>query len=127
MTMSIDKKTGRVAGRILIILAAAWLLVSADTAKILASPSDDILVKNGTVMLPVVYGNEQAVTNLTPYLQQMPEFIGMSVSLAIHSAYAENNGQERVRQQPTASSAAAGQTNDNRPQKVRPPTLTLTL
>jgi len=50
--------------------------------------------------------------------------------LAIHSAYAEDNGQEKVRQQPPSSGTAAGQDDqiaDNGTKKVRPPTLTLTL
>lgn len=78
--MIIDKTAGRMAGRILVVLAAVWLLAGADTAKILANPPD-IQVENGTVTLPVVQGNEQAVTNLLPYLQQMPEFMGMSLAL----------------------------------------------
>ena len=41
----------------------------------------EIVVENGTVMLPVIYGNEQAVTGLLQYLQGMPEFSGMSMLL----------------------------------------------
>lgn len=41
----------------------------------------EIVVENGTVMLPVTYGNEQAVGGLLQYLQGMPEFSGMSAVL----------------------------------------------
>ena len=41
----------------------------------------EVVVENGTVMLPIVHGNEQAVTGLLPYLQQMPEFANMTVTL----------------------------------------------
>ncbi len=42
---------------------------------------EEIVVENGTVMLPVVHGNEQAVGGLLPYLQQMPEFSNMTITL----------------------------------------------
>lgn len=41
----------------------------------------EVVVENGTVMLPVLHGNEQAVTGLLQYLQQMPEFTGMTMTL----------------------------------------------
>ena len=49
----------------------------------IAAPENipEIVVENGTVMLPIVHGNEQAVTGLLPYLQQMPEFANMTVTL----------------------------------------------
>ena len=63
-----------------------WLLVFlllAGSVAIAAPPENvpDIVVENGTVTLPIVHGNEQAVTGLLPYLQQMPEFANMTVTL----------------------------------------------
>jgi hypothetical protein len=54
----------------------------------------------------------------------------MYCGLAPHGVYAEDNSRQTARQQVPTSSAAAGQdsqTADNMPQKVLPPTLTLTL
>jgi len=80
--MIIDKKTGRVIYRTLLIMAVVWLLIGINAAKIQANENDsDIVVENGTVMLKVVHGNEQAVTTLLPYLQQMPEFANMAMVL----------------------------------------------
>jgi len=62
-----------------------WLIVSMLLAGSVASAAPEsgpeIVVENGTVMLPIVHGNEQAVTGLLPYLQQMPEFANMTVTL----------------------------------------------
>lgn len=80
--MIIDKKTGRAVYRILLLVAVVWLLTGTDAAKTQAQEQAfDIVVENGTVMLPVVHGNEQAVTGLLPYLQQMPEFANMAMVL----------------------------------------------
>lgn len=66
-------------------LGCLWLLVFlllAGSAAFAAPESvPEIVVENGTVMLPIVHGNEQAVTGLLPYLQQMPEFANMTVTL----------------------------------------------
>jgi len=79
--MIIDKKIGRV-NRILLLLALVCLLLGTDAAKTQAQENAlDIVVENGTVMLTVVHGNEQAVTGLLPYLQAMPEFSNMAMVL----------------------------------------------
>jgi len=58
------------------------LLLTGSTATTLAQENiPDIVVENGTVMLPIVHGNEQAVTGLLPYVQQMPEFANMTIAL----------------------------------------------
>lgn len=66
-------------------IGCLWLLVSLLLAcsVTVAAPESvpEIVVENGTVMLPIVHGNEQAVTGLLPYLQQMPEFANMTVTL----------------------------------------------
>ena len=41
----------------------------------------EVVVENGTVMLPVIYGNESAVSGLIEFLQTLPEFAGMSMVL----------------------------------------------
>jgi type II secretory pathway component GspD/PulD (secretin) len=80
--MIIDRYTGRVVTKMLLMTAAALLLIGAYAPPAYAEGDNaDIAVENGTVMLPVVHGNAPAVTNLLTYLQQMPEFTGMSVSL----------------------------------------------
>lgn len=61
-------------------LVCLWLVGSVALAQPLAN-LPEIVVENGTVMLPVIYGNEQAVTSLLQYLQGMPEFSGMSMVL----------------------------------------------
>ena len=66
----------------LILAALVCLLLGGAVA--MAQPQanlPEIVVENGTVMLPVIYGNEQAVTGLLQYLQGMPEFSGMSIAL----------------------------------------------
>ena len=65
-----------------LILAALFCLLLGG-AVAMAQPANlpEIVVENGTVMLPVIYGNEQAVTGLLQYLQGMPEFSGMSMLL----------------------------------------------
>ncbi len=66
----------------LLLAALICLLIGGSVA---AAPQQEnlpeIVVENGTVMLPVIYGNEQAVTGLLQYLQGMPEFSGMSMLL----------------------------------------------
>ena len=66
-----------------LLLVLVCLLIALPYAKSQAQTVTlpDIVVENGTVMLPVVYGNEPAVTNLLQYLQGMPEFSGMSMLL----------------------------------------------
>ena len=41
----------------------------------------EVTVENGAAMLPVQFGNEQAVSGLLQYLQGMPEFSGMNMVL----------------------------------------------
>ena len=80
--MIIDRHAGQVIGKMLLVAMAVLLLAGANAAAAYAKGnSADIAVENGTVMLPVIHGNEQAVGNLLPYLQQMPEFSGLAVSL----------------------------------------------
>ena len=80
--MIIDRTTDRGIYRTLLIGAVVCLLIGTPVVKAQAQASvPDIVVENGTVMLPVVHGNEQAVTGLLQYLQQMPEFSGMTMVL----------------------------------------------
>ena len=80
--MIIERKIDRVIYRILLLLVVVGLLMGTNPGKAQANENDpDIVVENGTVMLTVVHGNEQAVTNLLPYLQQMPEFANMAMVL----------------------------------------------
>jgi type II secretory pathway component GspD/PulD (secretin) len=79
--MIIDRCTGRVVNKMLLVAVAALLLIGANAAAYAEGNNADIVVENGTVILPIVHGNAPAVANLLPYLQQMPEFSGMSVSL----------------------------------------------
>jgi len=64
-----------------ILLAAAIWMGTFNPCGAQAVTLPDIVVENGTVMLPVIYGNEQAVSGLLQYLQGMPEFSGMSMVL----------------------------------------------
>ena len=80
--MIIDNKAGRVMKRMLLLVAVVGLLMGTNIVPAQAQEADsDIVDANGTVMLPVVHGNETAVTGLLPYLQQMPEFGNMVIVL----------------------------------------------
>jgi type II secretory pathway component GspD/PulD (secretin) len=66
--------------KLILLVAAIWIgTFNLCGAQTVALP--DVVVENGTVMLPVIYGNEQAVNGLLQYLQGMPEFSGMSMVL----------------------------------------------
>src|SRR5665647_931890 len=80
--MIIDRTTGRRIYRTLLIWAVVCLLIGTPIVRAQAQAIVlDIAVENGTVILPVVHGNEQAVTSLLQYLQPMPEFSGMTMVL----------------------------------------------
>ncbi len=75
---------GRLAQKLLRVLPLAvviCLLIGGPAA--MAEPANlpAIVVENGTVMLPVIHGNEQAVSGLLQYLQGLPEFSGMTITL----------------------------------------------
>ena len=75
---------GRLAQKLLRVLPLAvviCLLIGGSAA--MAEPANlpAIVVENGTVMLPVIHGNEQAVSGLLQYLQGLPEFSGMTITL----------------------------------------------
>lgn len=78
------KQVQRRLNRILLSLAfAACLILPADTG-CCAGPIDrlaEIKVENGTVLLPIQFGNEQAVSGLLQFLQGQPEFSGMNMVL----------------------------------------------
>ena len=65
-------------GRLCLIVS---LLLAGSAAFAAPENVPEIVVENGTVTLPIIHGNEQAVTGLLPYLQQMPEFANMTVTL----------------------------------------------
>ena len=65
----------------LLLVVAVCLLLGNSVAMGQPANLPEIVVENGTVMLPVIYGNEQAVTGLLQYLQGMTEFSGMSMVL----------------------------------------------
>ena len=81
--MNIERKTSHSFYRILCLGAIVCWLLAASTVTTLAQEKNapEIVVENGTVMLPIVHGNEQAVTGLLPYLQQLPEFANMTMAL----------------------------------------------
>ncbi|HWR28455.1 MAG TPA: hypothetical protein VN631_01370 [Negativicutes bacterium] len=80
--MIIERSIGNSFYRIIQLWIVVWLLLAGSTATTLAQENiPDIVVENGTVMLPIVHGNEQAVTGLLPYVQQMPEFANMTMTL----------------------------------------------
>jgi hypothetical protein len=80
--MIIKCTAGRLLSRSLVIGLLVCLLTGVALPPVQAQENaPDIVVENGTVMLPVVHGNEQAVSGLLPYLQQMPEFAGMTMVL----------------------------------------------
>ena len=83
--MNIERKTSHSFYRILCLGAIVCWLLAASTVTTLAQEKNapEIVVENGTVMLPIVHGNEQAVTGLLPYLQQLPEFANMTMTLRI--------------------------------------------
>ena len=75
---------GRLAQKLLRVLPLAvviCLLIGGPA--VMAEPANlpAIVVENGTVMLPVIHGNEQAVSGLLQYLQGLPEFSGMTITL----------------------------------------------
>jgi len=80
--MIIERKKGKIIYPILGLLLVVGMLLGATISLAQANDNDvEIVVENGTVMLPIVRGNEQAVTNLLPYLQPMPEFSNMAMVL----------------------------------------------
>jgi type II secretory pathway component GspD/PulD (secretin) len=80
--MIIERRQGRPFYRKLLLWVAVCLILVGSMATVSAQENmPDIVVENGTVMLPIVHGNEQAVTGLLPYLQQMPEFANMTMTL----------------------------------------------
>jgi len=80
--MIIDRKAGQPFYRDIFLWGAICLLLVTFAPSAHAEERvPDIVVENGTVMLPIVHGNEQAVTALLPYLQQMPEFANMTMTL----------------------------------------------
>jgi len=80
--MSIERKTDGFFYRTIKLWIVVGLLFGSFAATALAQEKlPDIVVENGTVMLPIVHGNEQAVTGLLPYVQQMPEFANMTMTL----------------------------------------------
>jgi hypothetical protein len=78
--MIIKRKRDRFICRLLLLSALAFWLTGTPATQAQESGSD-IVVTNGTVMLPVVFGNEAAVTNLLQYLQGMPDFSNMTMVL----------------------------------------------
>ena len=80
--MIIERSIGNSCYQIIQLWIVVCLLLLGSTATTLAQENvPDIVVENGTVMLPIVHGNEQAVTGLLPYVQQMPEFANMTMTL----------------------------------------------
>ena len=80
--MIIERSIGNSFYRIIQLWIVVCLLLAGFPATTLAQENvPDIVVENGTVMLPIVHGNEQAVTGLLPYVQQMPEFANMTMTL----------------------------------------------
>ena len=80
--MIIERSAGRSFNRTFrLCLLVCLLLAGSLTIASAQENVPDIVVENGTVMLPIVHGNEQAVTGLLPYLQQMPEFTNMTLTL----------------------------------------------
>ncbi len=80
--MIFKRSVGRgLSGRIRIGLIICLLLSAFLAPTQAAAPLEAIVVENGTVMLPIIHGNEQAVTGLLPFLQQMPEFANMTMVL----------------------------------------------
>jgi type II secretory pathway component GspD/PulD (secretin) len=80
--MIIERSIGNSFYRIIQLWIVVCLVLVGSTATTLAQENvPDIVVENGTVMLPIVHGNEQAVTGLLPYVQQMPEFANMTMTL----------------------------------------------
>ena len=80
--MTIDRKAGQPFYRDIFLWGAICLLLATFAPSAHAEESvPNFVVENGTVMLPIVHGNEQAVTGLLPYLQQMPEFANMTITL----------------------------------------------
>lgn len=79
--MIIERSVGHSFCRIFQLCLLVTLLLAGSVA--IAAPENipEIVVENGTVLLPIVHGNEQSVTGLLPYLQQMPEFANMTVTL----------------------------------------------
>lgn len=78
--------SGKIGGGIykktLLIWMIAFALAASHIGQAQAQEDNSgIVVENGAVMLNVVHGNEQAVTTLLPYLQNMPEFANMAMVL----------------------------------------------
>ena len=65
----------------LLLLGAVVLLLTGTPGVKAQENNTDIVVENGTVILPITYGNEAPVTNLLQYLQGMPEFSNMTMVL----------------------------------------------
>ena len=80
--MIISRKSSRIILRTFVMgLALFFLLGTPVINATMPYNHQDISAENGTVMLPVNYGNEQAVTELLQYLQGMPEFSNMNMVL----------------------------------------------
>lgn len=79
--MIIERAIGRAISRGLVLGLVVCLLTSAAVPVAQAATVPDFVVENGTVTLPVIHGNEQAVTTLLSYLQPMPEFANMTMVL----------------------------------------------
>ncbi len=80
--MIIKQKSGLIFSTMVRVVLIVWLLLGAFIAPTQAQePPAEIVVENGTVMLPILHGNEQAVAGLLPFLQQMPEFANMTMTL----------------------------------------------
>ncbi|MBP2627902.1 MAG: type and secretion system protein [Firmicutes bacterium] len=99
--MIINKKISSVMKLIVRLFFILCFLIGIHGVKAEANDAD-IVVENGMVMLDVVHGNEQAVTNLLPYLQQMPEFANMAMVLlqpkgAAAMVLLSGNDEEQVR------------------------------
>lgn len=59
----------------------ALALTGSDAKAQAREDGSSIVVENGTVMLKVVYGNEESVSKLLPYLQNLPEFSNVAMVL----------------------------------------------
>ena len=80
--MIIERKASRMIRKIFILCFMALILTDVSGARAQTMEKlMEITVENGAVMLPVQFGNEQAVSGLLQYLQGMPEFSGMNMVL----------------------------------------------
>lgn len=81
--MIIKGKASRMIRKLFILCFIALSLteVSGASAQIIPEQVAEVTVDNGTVMLPVQFGNEQAVGGLLQFLQGTPEFSDMNMVL----------------------------------------------